>query len=173
MYDGEKIYLRSYEESDLDALKDIMNNYKVRKFLSLNIIMPFSLEDQKNFFKLIPERRKNNIYDFAIIKKEDDNLIGGCIVRNVNFKNSVCNAGFFIDEKYWGNGYGREAVNLIEKFVFYELNIKKIKLEVISNNKRALKLYEKMGYIKEGILKKEVFRNGNYMDLILLAKFRE
>lgn len=173
MYNGKKIYLRNYEENDMNNLKNIMNNYKVREFLTLNIILPFSSNDQGNFFKSIPERRKKYIYDFAIVRKEDDALIGGSVVKNVDFKNSVCGAGFFIDEKYWEHGYGGEAVNLIEKFIFYELNIRKIKLEVISNNIRALKLYEKLGYQKEGILKKEIFRNGKYLDLILLAKFRE
>ncbi|WGS65719.1 GNAT family N-acetyltransferase [Marinitoga aeolica] len=173
MYTGEKIYLRSYEEYDMDNLKNIMNNYKVREFLSFNVILPFSTEDQKNFFKSIPERRKKNIYDFAIVRKEENDLIGGCVIRNVDFRNSICTAGFFIDERYWGHGYGKEAVILIEKFVFYELNIQKIKLEVISDNIRALKLYKKLGYKIEGTLKKEIFRNGNFFDLILLAKFRE
>lgn len=173
MYIGKKIYLRSYEEKDIEKLKIIMNNYKVREFLSFNVILPFSSEDQKNFLKSIPKRRRENIYDFAIIRKIDDNLIGGCVIKNIDFKNSTCKAGFFIDERYWGYGYGKEAVKLIERFVFFELNIQKIKLEVVSDNIRALKLYKKLGYTVEGNLKKEIFRNGKYYDLILLAKFRE
>jgi len=58
-------------------------------------------------------------------------------------------------------------------YAFNELNIRKITLSLLSKNLRALSLYKKYGFIREGLLKDEQFKNGNYYDVILMALFNE
>jgi RimJ/RimL family protein N-acetyltransferase len=61
-----------------------------------------------------------------------------------------------------GKGYGTEAVKLLLKFAFNDLNLNKVYLKVFQNNERAIKCYLKAGFVKEGLLRKESFIDGSY-----------
>ena len=77
------------------------------------------------------------------------------------------------DKDYWGKGYGSDALKVLIRFIFEEVNIYKIKLNVFSFNKRAISCYKKLGFKEEGILKDELYRNGKYFDIIPMALFKE
>ena len=77
------------------------------------------------------------------------------------------------DKDYWGRDYGSDALKVLIKFIFEEVNMDKIKLGVFSFNARAIACYKKIGFIEEGILKKELYRNGKYNDITLMALFKE
>ena len=66
------------------------------------------------------------------------------------------------DKEYWSKGYGSDALKLLIKFIFEEVNMNKIKLKVFSFNNRAIACYKKVGFKEEGILKKELYRSGKY-----------
>ncbi|MBU7025134.1 MAG: GNAT family N-acetyltransferase, partial [Theionarchaea archaeon] len=88
--------------------------------------------------------------------------------------NRKAELGIFIGEKkYWGKGYGTEAVRLGLKLAFEALNLNKVYLRAFINNKRAQKCYEKAGFKKEGILRQDMFKNGNYIDCIVYSILME
>lgn len=82
--------------------------------------------------------------------------------------------GIFIgDKKYWGKGYGTDAMRVLVKFIFEQMNIHKVKLNVYSFNERAIKSYEKCGFKVEGVLRQEIFRDGRYYDEIIMGLLKE
>ena len=78
-----------------------------------------------------------------------------------------------IGAPYRGRGYGTEAMELLCRFAFQEMNLHKLKVSVFAFNKAAIRCYEKSGFIQEGLLKSEIFRAGAYQDVVELAKFSE
>lgn len=64
-------------------------------------------------------------------------------------------------------------MKVLVNFIFNEMNINKIKLDVYSFNTRAIKCYEKLGFKKEGTLRKEIFREGKYHDILVYGMFRD
>ena len=74
------------------------------------------------------------------------------------------------DKAMHGKGYGTDAVSLLCKLGFEEMNLHKIKVEVMAFNLAAIRCYEKCGFIKEGTLRDEVFREGKYHDVIVMGK---
>ncbi|WP_242391717.1 GNAT family N-acetyltransferase [Enterococcus faecalis] len=86
--------------------------------------------------------------DFTINKGEDDRFLFAILQKEQR-----------------GQGYGFEAVSLICKFAFYELGLHKIRLAVNSNNQKAIHVYEKVGFKKEGIDREALFQDGQWLDI--------
>ena len=71
--------------------------------------------------------------------------------------------------KHTGKGFGTEAMELIIDHVFNGLKLNRLQLEVFSHNVRGIRAYEKVGFIKEGILREALFYQGNYSDEIIMS----
>ena len=76
------------------------------------------------------------------------------------------------DKNYWSKGYGYDAMKTVMDYGFKKLKLRKIELKVFSYNKRAIKLYKKIGFLIEGRRLKSIFYNGNYYDEIEMGIFR-
>lgn len=71
-----------------------------------------------------------------------------------------------------GKGYGTEAIALVLAFVFDELKLNRLQLEVYSHNERGLRAYEKNGFKREGVLREALYLNGAFSDEIIMAVIR-
>jgi RimJ/RimL family protein N-acetyltransferase len=172
MYLGKKIRLREYRKEDAIMALEYMNDPEIKKLLTPGIPFLYTLEDEQKWVEGISGTKDN--YSFAIETLEDKKYIGGCGINNLDWKNSVFTIGIFIgDKEYLGKGYGTDAMKTLIKFIFEQMNINKIKLQVFSFNKRAVRSYEKCGFKKEGVLRMEIFRDGRYYDDIIMGLLRE
>lgn len=173
MIKGDLVKLRAYKEEDIGKAYEFVNDEEVKKFISVDGSFPMTIWEEESWIKT----RKSNVnltYDFAIEDLKTNKYIGGCSINSTNIKNRNCVIGIMIGDKdYWGKGYGRDALKVLIKFIFEELNFDKIKLSVFSFNKRAISCYKKLGFKEEGILKNEIYRNGKYYDDILMAIFKD
>lgn len=77
------------------------------------------------------------------------------------------------DEKYQNQGLGTEALKLMLEFGFKNLGLYKIKLEVQAENHRAIRVYEKCGFVAAGVLRCEIFDGEKFSDMICMEIFRE
>jgi RimJ/RimL family protein N-acetyltransferase len=75
--------------------------------------------------------------------------------------------------EYWGRGYGSEAVSLMLRFGFTELNLRRISLSVFEYNTRAVRAYEKAGFQQEGRLRQALQRDGRRWDELFMGILRE
>ena len=173
MYNGDLVKLRAYKEDDVERAVEFINDEEVKKLLDSNIPFPMTKWQEEEWVK----RRKaetNFTYDFAIEDLDTGKYIGGCSINECNLKNRNCTIGIMIgDKNYWGKGYGSDALKVLIKFIFEEVNMDKIKLNVFSFNKRAISCYKKVGFKEEGLLKREIYRNGRYYDEVPMALFKE
>ena len=95
-------------------------------------------------------------------------------LRDIDDEHHKAEYGIFIGEDdARGKGVGTAAAELILKYGFEELKLHKIFLRVLADNGRAVHSYEKAGFKKEAYLKDDVFIDGKYRDIILMAKFSE
>lgn len=72
-----------------------------------------------------------------------------------------------------GKGWGTEATRLCTAYGFERLNLNKVWLGVNADNLGAVRCYEKAGFVKEGVLRSEIFRNGRYYDAIRYSILRD
>ena len=76
------------------------------------------------------------------------------------------------DKTYWGQGYGREAVQLLVDYGFRHHNLHKVWLEVHGRNQRAIRAYRACGFVEEGRLRQHVWSDGAYDDLVIMGVLR-
>ncbi|QTA37754.1 GNAT family N-acetyltransferase [Thermosipho ferrireducens] len=171
MLKGKLVRLRAYSKDDLEKVLEYINDSEVKKCLTPGIPFPFRKEDEEKWYQnLNPFSEKS--YSFAIETLSDGEYIGGCGINNVYWKNSVATVGIFLGKPFWNKGYGTDAMRVLVNFIFNEMNINKVRLDVYSFNKRAIKSYEKVGFKVEGILREEIFREGKYHDIFVMGILR-
>lgn len=173
MYYGEKVCLRAYKEEDIQKAAAFVNDKELKKLLVTSVPFPMTLWEEADWVKS-QKGGKNGEYNFAIEDLETKEYIGGCGINEVNWLTRVAVVGIMIGDKdYWGRGYGTDAMKVLMKFIFEEMNMNKIRLSTFSFNERAIKSYKKCGYEIEGVLKNEIFKEGKYYDEVIMSAFNK
>lgn len=100
----------------------------------------------------------------------DQKAIGLAWLCNIDYVNSWCNAGAFISDLNFRNkGYGKSIFYILADFAFNGLGLRKVELEVISNNYAAIKLYKQIGFSLDGSRRDHFFKNGKFIDVNIMS----
>jgi RimJ/RimL family protein N-acetyltransferase len=120
------------------------------------------------------ERPSDRSFGFAIRALSDNRLIGSICVYIESWAHGEGWVGIGIGEHaYWGKGYGTEAMRLLLRFAFDELNLQRVSLGVYAHNPRALRSYEKAGFRREGMVRGDCCRDGQRWDSAFMGILRE
>lgn len=113
-------------------------------------------------------------YFFSIRALEDDKLIGEIGLDVVDWPGGDAFVGLGIGEtEYWSKGYGTDAMNVLLRFAFTEVNLRRITLTVFEYNPRAIRSYEKVGFRHEGRKRLLLNREGRRWDELYMGILRE
>lgn len=113
-------------------------------------------------------------YFFSIRTLEEDTLIGEIGLDVVDWPGRDAFVGLGIGETdYWSKGYGTDAMNVLLRFAFTEVNLKRITLTVFEYNPRAIRSYEKVGFRHEGRKRLLLNREGRRWDELYMGILRE
>jgi RimJ/RimL family protein N-acetyltransferase len=114
------------------------------------------------------------VYLFSIRTLEDDKLIGELALDVVNWSGGDAFVGLGIGEaEFWGKGYGTDVMNVLLRFAFTEVNLRRVTLSVFEYNPRAIRSYEKAGFRHEGRLRKVLNKEGKRWDILYMGILRE
>ena len=162
------IYLRPMTPEDTDNIIKWRNQDFVRRNFIYQEL--FTREGHEEWTRTMIDSGKG--VQFIICIKENDRPIGSVYLRDIDKTAKKAEYGIFIGEnETWGRGYGFKTATLMLKYAFEELKLHKVMLRVLADNERAKKSYEHAGFVQEAYLKDEVFLEGSYRDLILMAAF--
>ena len=166
---GEKIILREIEEADLNSIVKWRNDPAILRWLFS--YSPLNKTKQRRWYEKYLD--DDSQQTFIIEVKEEKIPIGTVGLTNIDYKNQRAELGVLIGDESWQNkGIGKEALDLLIKFVSDEMNIRKIKAIVFEENVPAIRLYKSCGFVEEGVLKKEVYKNGEFKSVMVMALFK-
>lgn len=174
LYTGRLVRLRAYENEDAQQAQAYINDPRVQSLMNGGILFPYTYADEVKFVQG-QTGVSSREYQFAIDALEDPpRYIGGCGFNHIDWKNRWCEVGIMIGHTdYWGRGYGTDAMAILLRFAFEELNLNRVMLKAFAFNPRAIASYEKNGFVKEGVLRGQIFRQGEYHDEIVMGLMRE
>jgi RimJ/RimL family protein N-acetyltransferase len=172
MIEGKLVRLRAPEMADLDRYYDWINDREVTRHLVVRYPVAYQAEEEW----LRGHASKPLSYDhvwFAVDTK-DGVHIGGINFHVVRPENRNARLGIMIGDKaHWSQGYGTDAMLTLLRFGFDEMNLHRIDLTVDAENTRAIRCYEKCGFIEEGRLRDARYIGGQYGDQIVMSVLRE
>lgn len=117
---------------------------------------------------------RGNTVRCAITEKGNDDILGLISLTGVDYLNQCAELHIMIgNEENQGRGIGTYAVNAMIKHAFDNMNLHRLELSVLSDNKRAIHLYEKCGFVYEGCLRKSRYKNGKFVDMLLYAIIKD
>ncbi len=120
------------------------------------------------------ENHTSEVHPFIIRTISDNQPIGMVDLSGFSYGANNCWVGIGIGEKeMWGKGFGTDAMKVILRYGFSELNVHRISLNVFEYNQRALRTYEKCGFAIEGCQRQALWRDGAYYDLIFMGILKE
>lgn len=164
-----RVRLRALEREDLPIIHGWWNNYEVRQFL--RDVYPASFEETTMWFQNIQYRRDERNF---LIEQEEGHLIGMIGLRRLNFENRSGELGVYIGEKrWWGKGYGEEAVNAMLHLAFDTINLHRVYLFTFDFNSRAQATFQRCGFRDEGRLRQALFRGGQWWDELVMGILNE
>jgi [ribosomal protein S5]-alanine N-acetyltransferase len=169
-YEGQRIYFSPVEPEDEPLLRQYVND--PANWRGLMMRPPTNSCREREWIESLGRDGKD--YVFGVVLREGDRLIGVTGLHKVDSLARKADFGINIGDRGFQNkGYGTEAVLLCLRYGFEELNLNRIALSVFSNNPRAIRCYQKAGFVQEGCLRQAVFRNGRYEDEYRFAVLRE
>ena len=169
--EGERIDLVAGNSKWANLVCKWMNDPKVRHY-SRNM-WPLTLEEVKKWFEPQPDRHMREFIVFTVYHKHAKRPIGSIGFNHINWVSRNANIFLTIGEpEYWGKGIAGEASRLMINYGFTELNFHKIFASVFTPNSRSLRAAEKLGFEEEGVLKEEMYVDGQYHNIHKFALFK-
>ena len=161
---GERIDLVIPRSEWVDKRARWVNNPKIRKYLRGPF--PSTKDQMRQRSESVREGGLGEWVGFVVYHKADDKPIGEVGLSRINWFNGWANAYANIGEtEYWNQNYATEAVELLLKYAFEELNLNKISGSVALPNKGSWSVAEKLNFRFEGSSKEDSFRDGEYLNV--------
>ncbi len=170
MIEGKTINLRLIEEDDLEQVAEWRNKPAINKYF-FNIF-PISKWGQKDWFAKLLSNERKKLFIIETKEREPTGTIG---LDDIDWKNQKAEFGNMLigDQENQRKGYAKDATLTLLKFAFEEMNLNRIYLNVLDFDKRAIRLYEKCGFQKEGNLRQAFFTQGRFCDIVVMSILRQ
>jgi RimJ/RimL family protein N-acetyltransferase len=166
---GEHVYMRPLDRGDAPAFVTWLNDPELRRFLLAR--RPMTLRAEEEFIDSLATGERISL---GIAMRDGDRLIGGAGLREIDEPCRRATFGILIgppEER--GKGYGTEATRLMVGYAFETMNLNRVVLQVTEYNPRGVRVYEKVGFRREGVLRQDTYRDGRYWDTIVMGMLRE
>jgi RimJ/RimL family protein N-acetyltransferase len=165
-----KFILRPLKKEDAISLAKNADNIKISHFLAGHFPSPYLLKDAESFIESnIKENEKDDprYFTFGI---EIDGSVVGTIGINFSKSNFSAEIGYWLGEEFWGKGIMTKVIKEVVKYCFNELKLHRIEAKFLVKNIASKVILEKNKFKQEGILRKAIFKDNKFQDLILMSK---
>ncbi|MGE5402849.1 MAG: GNAT family N-acetyltransferase [Ignavibacteriales bacterium] len=168
--EGTKVYLRPFQEKDIELVEFGKNNAEVRETLFL--FAPMTQEQVRA--EMNAWSGSKEIMLFTICRQDDNEPVGQTAFVRIDYVSRA--AVFYLaiyDPQYWSKGYGGEATKLMVDYAFDVLNMNRLHLHVCAENPNAVEAYKKAGFSIEGTLRQAMYHHNKYIDFYVMGMLRE
>ena len=139
------------------------------RLMELKPIRPLSPAMVKKQYEAIEKEmdEQKNLFYFTIRAREDDRLLGKALIEYVDWTNGNGYIRLGIGEaESRRRGYGSQALSMLLRYAFGELNLFRVTAVVPAYNEGAIHLFQKFGFMEEVRRRKALFRDGEFWDVI-------
>jgi len=164
----QRLVLRRITQEDDKSLLEVLSDEETCEYLTHNAI-----NDMANIQRMIAGMQR--FFDekqrirWGIAQKTDNVLIGHCGFFDIDRFNSCAEISYCLKRGTWGRGIMTEALDAMLRFGFEDYGFNRIIAKVIKGNAGSIKVLQKLGFVQEGVLRENLYKNGQYHDLVLFS----
>lgn len=167
----ERLILRRYKESDIDAIYEMITDERLSKYLIFPELT--KSEELESIKKWIREADVSKKEKWVIERKSDHAVVGNINVNSVESKHNYCNVGYIIRFEYWGNGYAAEALKAVSDHLLNDTGYYIVECSCNELNKQSSRVMEKAGFKKDGyIANRRLNKDGTYSGVEYYSKIK-
>ncbi|NIK80046.1 RimJ/RimL family protein N-acetyltransferase [Paenibacillus castaneae] len=165
--EGRDIFLRFAQESDLDDYFTFLQDPESNRLTGSQ--REFTRDEIAAWIRKISVINSDRV-DFVILLKKTNELLGEVVLNEIDSINRSASIRIAIQgNQHRGKGYGTEAMIQMLRVSFNVLKLHRVYLEVYTFNPRAIHVYEKIGFKREGLQRDALYMNGEFHDMITMA----
>ncbi|KAE9402893.1 acyl-CoA N-acyltransferase [Gymnopus androsaceus JB14] len=169
MFETDRLHLRAVREADFEKLVALRNHHRVQKMLSPDFVVPFGIKSEEE----LRARCSSSLLYVVIETKQNQEFVGFVSLFNAQTKNCDAMVALGLLPEFWGQGFATEVLRFIIDYAFHQLAMHRITLCVYGNNTAAIKVYNKVGFVQEGVQRKANWIDGKWHDVIWMAVLDE
>jgi len=165
-----KCLVRDWRVTDKESLVRFANNRKVWRNLAHRFPHPYTAESADSWFALLAGRQLPTHWALEI----EGVAAGGIGIdpgEGIYAKNAVF--GYWLAEPFWGRGIMTSAVRCTVEYVFAHFDLARLVSPVFEWNPASMRVLEKCGFVREAVLRKSVFKDGQLIDEVVYARLRD
>jgi UDP-4-amino-4,6-dideoxy-N-acetyl-beta-L-altrosamine N-acetyltransferase len=166
MLTGKFVSLRPPLPGDEKFLYQVRNDFTVQKLL-LALPRANSMQRVRDWFLRVMDDSQSVFFVAAV----NEEAVGFIQIRKMDFVHGTGELGIYVHETAQGKGVAAEMMSLVENYVRDTFRLRKIVLQVLESNHRAISFYEKNNYSKVGIFAKHFYSQLKYHDVLIMEKF--
>jgi RimJ/RimL family protein N-acetyltransferase len=175
-YDGRLVRLAPLDHEKDPQVVACWTADPLMRSLLTDVTRPLSVEAVRKLLEKVEKQMEETriLFNFTLRLKEDDRLVGMGAISRIDFHNGtgVVNLGIgdFADRRH---GYGAEALNLLLRFGFNDLNLHRVSAFADADKQAFIHMALKAGFVEEAHRREAVFHDGRYWDMVLLGLLRK
>ena len=163
--------IRKWRAQDARDLAAALNNRHIQDNLRDGLPYPYTEKDAADFIRDMLRADEDTTYAFAITV--EDRAVGSIgVFRQGNIHIRTAEMGYYVAEPFWGKGIGTEAVRQTAAHIFAHTDILRIFAEPFAHNAASCRILEKNGFVCEGVLRSNAFKNGRVLDMKMYSLIR-
>lgn len=163
---GKKVILRPVEYEDIEFIRGLINDPWMEERI-VGWALPLSRKDQENWYASYRNTTEQIRY---IIETTEEGVVGLCGLKSIDYKNGVAtSAGIRITKDVQSRGIATDAYMTLFKYAFSELRLHRINTSAMEENTPSLRVMEKVGCKREGLMRDAIYKNGYYHNIVTLG----
>jgi RimJ/RimL family protein N-acetyltransferase len=162
-------------ERDAEIVSKWTHDLDYLRSLSADIARPLSpFQVKKQYEEWDKDAEKHTLFNFAIRLKADERLIGFVRLNRIEWTHATGSMQIGIgDRNDRGQGYGTEALHMLLRYAFDELNLYRLAASTVEHNAGAIRFLERAGFVVEVRRRQAVQRDGKRWDVVMLGLLRD
>ena len=166
MIQGRRVALRPVDDADVPLIHRWVNHTEVWHYMDYE--RAWSMADVRDDL----DRSRRDGEPFTIVV--DGRPIGRIGLNQFRPRDRLCALYMFIGEpEFWGQGYARDAVFTLLEYAFDRFDLHQVELWTLADNNRAVGAYERCGFVQEGRLRERSWKEGHWVDHVVMSVNRE
>ena len=163
-----RVRLRWLTADDVDALFAVFSDEVMMRYWS-SAPMKDRAEAEQLLARIHGGFRDKSVFQWGVERKADGALLGTCTLFNIHRGNMRAELGYCLKSRHWGQGFMGEALRALIDHSFAALKLRRLEADVDPDNASSLRILDRMGFRREGLLRERWNVGGGIQDSVFLG----